>query len=176
MSLAASAAAVAGTPAVSLDAFEQLLASQPSATEALAEWCKTRGLAAQPVITARRLGDTAPLPEGARALLGLGPDEPVAFRHVQLVCGDLVLSDARNWYVPGRLPPEMAHTLDTTDRPFGAVIAPLHFARERLDSRRGPGPGCPAQTILTNRAVIRRAEGEALALVAECYQPALLGG
>jgi hypothetical protein len=69
----------------------------------------------------------------------------------------------------------MARALDSTDRPFGAVIAPLHFSRERIDSRRGAAPGCPAQTILTNRAVIRRAEGEALALVVECYQPALLG-
>ena len=119
------AAAPAPLPPATIDAFEQLLASEDSATEALADWCRTRGLAAEPVITARRLADTAPLPDGARALLGIAPDEPVAFRHVLLVCGNLVLSDARNWYLPRRLTPAMNRTLDSTDRPFGAVIAPL---------------------------------------------------
>jgi hypothetical protein len=98
----------------------------------------------------------------------------VVFRHVSLVCGELVLSDARNWYVPGRLPAAMARALAETNKPFGAVIAPLGFHRERLGSRRGPMAGCPADTILTNRAVIRAGNGSALALVLECYQPALL--
>jgi hypothetical protein len=128
------------------------------------------------VITARRLADALPLPKGARAMLGVGASEPVAFRHVQLVCGDLILSEARNWYVPSRLTPEMNHILATTDRPFGAVIAPLKFRRERIDTVHGTRPGCPTGTILTNRAMIRMPDGAALALVVECYQPALLGG
>ena len=37
---------------------------------------------------------------------GIGPDEPVAYRHVRLRCGDHVLSEADNWYVPSRLTPE----------------------------------------------------------------------
>lgn len=143
---------------------------------ALAQWCRAKNLAGNPVITATRLTDDAPLPGDARAALALGAQEPVSFRHVRLVCGDLVLSDARNWYLPARLPPEMNRALADTEQPFGSVIAPLHFTRERIDSLHGAGPGCPAQTILTNRAVIRKPDGEALALVVECYQPALLGG
>jgi hypothetical protein len=159
-----------------IEAFEQLLATQDSATEALAQWCAARGLAAQPAITARRLAGDLSLPPGARAMLGASAGEPVTFRHVQLVCGALVLSEARNWYIPSRLTPEMNRLLATTDRPFGAVIAPLRFRRERIDSVHGAGPGCPVGTILTNRAMIRKPDGVALALVVECYQPALLGG
>ena len=34
------------------------------------------------------------------------PSEEIKFRHVQLLCGDRVFSEADNWYVPGRLTPD----------------------------------------------------------------------
>ncbi|MFX8883413.1 hypothetical protein ABTM86_19675, partial [Acinetobacter baumannii] len=64
-----------------------------------------------------------------RAALGVGPDTPLAYRHVRLVCGDVVLSDARNWYVPARFTAAMNRTLADTDTPFGKVVAPLGFRR-----------------------------------------------
>jgi len=50
------------------------------------------------------------------------------------MCGTLVLSEADNWYVPGRLTPEMNQLLDTTDSPFGVVVRSLHFQRHTLSS------------------------------------------
>ena len=168
-------ACAAAQPGQSLAELEALLAHEDSATLALAQWCRARGLANDPSITARRLaGDSAPSAD-VREWLQVAAGEPLGYRHVELTCGDMVLSDARNWYVPARLATPMIDELASGDRPFGAVIAPLGFRRERLGSRRGAGPGCPAGTILTNRALIRLRSGEPLAFVVECYQPALLG-
>jgi hypothetical protein len=46
-----------------------------------------------------------------------------------------VLSEADNWYVPGRLTPEMNKLLDTTDTPFGRAVQTLHFKRRTLSSK-----------------------------------------
>jgi len=43
----------------------------------------------------------------------------VKYRRVQPSCGDHILSEADNWYVPRRLTPEMNRLLETTDVPFG---------------------------------------------------------
>jgi chorismate-pyruvate lyase len=158
-----------------LEQFEQLLASEDSATEALACWCRLRGFVADPVIAAWPVpGGALEAPDDVRARLGVTQDARLAYRHVKLACGDVVLSDARNWYVPALLPLEMNQRLAAGDMPFGAVIAPLGFRRERLASLRGPGPGCPADTILTNRALIRLPSGRPLSFVVECYTAANL--
>lgn len=158
-----------------LAAFERLLAREDSATAALTQWCQARGLAEDPLVTARKVARRARDADAAtRRLLAVGAREPVGYRHVALACGATVLSLARNWYVPARLPPAMRRQL-AANRPFGAVIAPLGFRRERLASTRGPAAGCPAATVLTNRALILLPDGEPLALVIECYQPTVLG-
>jgi hypothetical protein len=36
--------------------------------------------------------------------------------------------------VPARLTPEMTHLLETTDTPFGKVVAALHFRRHTLNA------------------------------------------
>jgi len=46
-----------------------------------------------------------------------------------------MLSEADNWYVPGRLTPEMNRLLDTTDMPFGKVVQALHFQRHILSAK-----------------------------------------
>ena len=69
-----------------------------------------------------------------RRLLQVGAAEPVRYRRVRLACGDQILSDADNWYVPARLTAEMNHTLDETDTPFGAVVKPLDFRRRTIRS------------------------------------------
>ena len=109
-----------------------------------------------------------------RATLGVSANEPLAFRHVRLRCGDRVLSDAKNWYVPARLTPAMNTTLATTRTPFGTVVRPLGFKRERLESQRGRAAECPAGTVLSHKAVLRLADGRGISFVAECYTRANL--
>ena len=66
--------------------------------------------------------------------------------------------------------------LAATDTPFGRVVAPLGFRRERLASRRGPSNFCtdPA-TVLSQVALLRLPDGRPISLVAECYTAANLG-
>lgn len=169
------ALALAGCAQPRLRPFEQVLAAQDSATAALGEWCRTRGIAEPAQV--RALADRAarkPPSSAVRSALGISGDEPVGYRHVRLVCGDKVLSVAHNWYVPNRLEPHMNHTLETTDTPFGRVVGPLGFHRERLAEKRGRMAECPAGTVLSHRAVLRLADGRAISLVVECYTRANL--
>jgi hypothetical protein len=111
------------------------LLSHDSATLTLEHWCDVHRLASPPRIVASRvLGfDKPPTPEQRREL-GVTPADSVRYRRVRLMCGALVLSEADNWYVPGRLTPEMNRLLDTTDSPFGLVVRALHFQRHTLSS------------------------------------------
>ena len=158
-----------------LTRFEATLAAQPSATKALEQWCGTlTGTGKETIRASPVTGADAPLPRDARSLLGVASPEPLGYRHVRLSCSAGTLSEAHNWYVPARLTPEMNATLATTETPFGKVVAPLHFTREPLASQPLPthrtrGPGCPAHTILTHRALLRLPDGAPLALVVECY-------
>ena len=155
--------------------FEAVLAAHDSATQALTEWCGRQGLAPVPEIRAIADRATSEAPSAAtRKVLGVTAGEPVAFRHVRLVCGDQVLSVAKNWYVPARLAPEMNRVLETTDTPFGKVVAALDFRRERLTSQRGRTDTCPPDTVLAQRALLRRSDGLAISMVVECYTPAIL--
>lgn len=119
-------------------------------------------------------GPAMPLPRGARRLLGITAAEPLGFRHVRLACGTTVLSEAYNWYVPARLTAEMNATLESTHTPFGKVAAALGFSRTPLASHRGPAAGCPPDTVLANRGLLRLPDGRGLALVLECYTRANL--
>ena len=110
------------------------LLSHDSATLTLERWCADHRLAEPARIIARRVRDAKPIPEQLRARLRVEADEPVGYRHVQLVCGEHVLSEADNWYVPGRLSAEMNRQLDSTDEPFGKVIKPLGFQRRTISA------------------------------------------
>lgn len=164
------------------------LLSHPSATLTLEHWCAAHHLAPEAKIVAHRVhGEDKPLPDGARALLGIGPDEPVRYRHVALSCGDVVLSDADNWYVPARLTADMNHQLDTSDVPFGKVVQPLHFRRQTLSAEllwsplpEGWDSGAPLPTssgkslvmpdhVLQHRAVLYTGDNQPFSLVVESY-------
>ena len=156
--------------AAQLTRFEAALAAEPSATHALEGWCGLLTGSDHTAITAQMVpGENAPRPTGLAGLLGVSPATPLAYRHVRLSCRIGTLSEAHNWYVPARLTPEMNAALAQTDTPFGRVVAPLHFTREALTSKRGRGVACPAHTILTNRALLRLPNGQPLALVVDCY-------
>jgi hypothetical protein len=109
------------------------LLAHDSATLTIERWCADHRLADPPRIVAERVSDTVK-PAGAevRAALDVKPDEPLGYRRVRLKCGDHVLSEADNWYVPSRLTPEMNHVLERTDTPFGKAVAALHFHRHTL--------------------------------------------
>jgi hypothetical protein len=151
-------ALVAGCTTPRLAEFERELAARPSATAVLQTHCR------EP-IRAQLVAEAMPLPPDA-VLAGA-----TGYRHVRLTCAGVVFSDARNWYRRELLTAEMNRQLDGSDRPFGAVAAPLRFTRERLASRRGRVAPCPAGTVLSQRGLLRLPGGEPLALVIECYQP-----
>jgi hypothetical protein len=182
------------TPLSSTQALAELqtlnaqLLSHPSATLTLEHWCAAHHLAPEAKVVAHRVhGEDKPLPDGARALLSIGPDEPVRYRHVALSCGDVVLSDADNWYVPARLTADMNHQLDTSDVPFGKVVQPLHFRRQTLSAEllwsplpEGWDSGAPLPPpsskslampdhVLQHRAVLYTGENQPFSLVVESY-------
>jgi chorismate-pyruvate lyase len=159
-----------------LDAFEANLAAHASATEALRVWCEARHIAKAEQIKVRfvRDADASP-PPGLREALGVAADIPLGYRHVRLVCGQTVLSQAHNWYVPARLSEEMNRQLAESDQPFGKVAASLAVAREPIASARRGDPACPTGAISTHRALLRLPDGAPLAMVVECYLEANLG-
>ena len=179
MTLAAASLSLAGCAASAPDpaiaAFETNLAAHASATKALSEWCKARGIdpAGHVSVQFVRSADETP-PADLRTTLGISAEEPLGYRHVRLVCGDLVLSEAHNWFVPARLSPDMNRRLAESDVPFGTVAASLAFTREPLASARRGDPGCPVGAISTHRALLRLPEGQPLAMVVECYTEANL--
>ncbi|RUL74478.1 hypothetical protein [Dyella choica] len=169
------------------------LLSHPSATLTLERWCAAHHLSPDAKVVAHRVhGNDKPLPDDARTLLGIGPDEPVRYRRVALSCGDVVLSDADNWYVPSRLTADMNHQLDTSDVPFGKVVQPLHFRRQTLsaellwsplpegwDSGKPlpPSSGQPLAIpdhVLQHRAVLYTGDNQPFSLVVESYTSRVL--
>jgi len=112
-----------------------LLASR-SATATLEKWCADHKMAAEPRVVAKRIaGVEKPPSDETRARLGLDPGEPMKYRRVQLACGGHILSEADNWYAPGRLTEEMNRTLESADIPFGKVVAPLHPFRRTIEMK-----------------------------------------
>ncbi len=169
------ATACAAPQARRLKRFEATLAAQDSATAALRQWCAAEGIADPSKIIAVPVRDAVRAePDELRAALAVSADEPLGYRHVRLVCGDTVLSDAHNWFVPGLLSAEMNAALAATDTPFGTIAAPLGFRRERLTSMRGPSPDCPPETVLAHHALLRLPDGRPLAFLVECYTAANL--
>jgi chorismate-pyruvate lyase len=112
------------------------LLSHDSATLTLERWCDSHRLASPPRIVAERVaGVDKPPTEEQRRELGVTATDPVRYRRVRLLCGAVVLSEADNWYVPGRLTPDMNRLLDTTDTPFGRAVQALHFQRHTISAK-----------------------------------------
>jgi hypothetical protein len=163
------------------------LLSHPSATLTLERWCGAHHLAPEARVIARLVrGADKPLPEADRTRLALGDGEAVRYRRVQLLCGDHVLSEADNWYVPSRLTPEMNRLLDETDTPFGKAVQALGVRRETLSAAllwsplpegwemappaaaSGRTLAVPAQ-VLQHRAVLFTRDGVPFSEVVETY-------
>ncbi|GEP06425.1 hypothetical protein [Methylobacterium oxalidis] len=174
----------AGSVAEAADLIETLkarLLSGPSATAVLEAWCAERGLAQEPRLVARRVGaPDKPLSDAQMRRLALAPGEAVRYRRVRLTCGSHVLSEADNWYVPGRLTPAMNAALAESDTPFGRVVRPLDPSRRNLGVRAiwqpasGRQPG-PEEPLFSVEAVLSTGDGTPFCEVAETYQGAVLG-
>jgi chorismate-pyruvate lyase len=152
------------------------LLANSSATLALESWCGEHRLAPHPVIVAERVRDIFK-PAGAeqRRRLAVGPDEPIRYRRVRLRCGDVVLSEADNWYVPARLTPEMNRLLDETDTPFGKAVRDLRPTRTTIAVKHFWHGGVIRDPVLQHRAVLIGADGRAISEVYENYTAAALG-
>jgi chorismate-pyruvate lyase len=163
------------------------LLSHDSATQTLAQWCADHRLAAAPTIVAQRVHAAPPAAsEELRRDLRVAPGDELRFRRVRLLCGSLVLSEADNWYVPGRLSAAMNAQLESSDVPFGVVVRELHFQRHTLAARllwqplaRGweMGAGAAAQpgeltvpaAVLEHRALLALPDGTPISAVVETY-------
>jgi hypothetical protein len=189
------------TPIGRLEALAELetldadLLSHDSATLTLDRWCATHHLAERAQIVADRVKGADKLPPAdVRAQLQVAPDEAIAYRRVRLRCGDRVLSEADNWYLPSRLTPEMNRQLETSDVAFGRVVAPLHFQRHGVASQllwsplpdgwesgtAAPPKANPQATlaipdhVIMNSALLTRADGRPFSYVVESYTGAVL--
>jgi chorismate-pyruvate lyase len=164
-----------------------------SATASLEKWCADHRLAAPPRIVAERDPSAAkPITAEQRQRLAISETEPVKYRRVRLRCGDRVLSEADNWYVPGRLDEAMNRQLDSTDTPFGKVVRPLEPYRRTLGATvlwsplpsgwesEAPAVGADGgalaipQALFEHRALVYGRDGTPFAEVHEVYQRALL--
>jgi hypothetical protein len=164
------------------------LLSHDSATLTLERWCAAHGMATPATVVAYRVhGHDKPLPPDMRARLAIDAHEPVRYRRVHLACGDRVLSEADNWYLPGRLTAAMNRELDHSDVPFGKVVRPLHFRRKTLSAELlwSPLPAgwemraTPASTgsgqlaiphdVLRHRALLYDAGGHPFSALVETY-------
>jgi chorismate-pyruvate lyase len=155
------------------------LLTHDSATATLQRWCAARHLADPPRIVAERaLGPDKPADAEVRRLLHAAPGEPIRYRRVALACGAHVLSNADNWYRPGRLTAAMNAELDATDHPFGAVVKPLGFHRVTLSAEVLLPPAAHAipSDVIRHRAVLETADGEPFSLVIETYTAHVLDG
>ena len=171
-----------------------ILASR-SATASLEEWCRDHRMATEPRIVAEVLTGEAREPTAEqRQRLQADSAEVVRYRRVRLRCGGHVLSEAENWYLPGRLTAEMNHALETSDTPFGRVVAPLEPYRQTFAARllwsplpegweRSPHPVPPCLSsgplaipgaLFEHRAVLLGRDNRPIAEVHEVYQGGLL--
>lgn len=171
----------------------EILAST-SATLTLEKWCAEHHLSdtGEARILARLIrGETRPATAEQRERLGVGPDEPVNYRRVQLLCGSRVLSEADNWYVPSRLTPQMNRLLETTDTPFGKAVLELKPYRQTFAAQilwwplprgweQAPVPATTGQSLpipdalFEHRAVLYTKDRQPFSEVREVYQRQLL--
>ena len=143
------------------------LGQRDSATAALQQHCSLP-------ITASLLDKHASpaLQRDAQQALQVPPTARLETRHVQLLCGSQIRSEAWNLYLPDRLTPQARHLLASTHVPFGKAIGETNFIRQRLGSH---FTNLPPGIGLENRAILRRRTDEqGFAYLIERYTAAAL--
>ncbi|WP_376099395.1 hypothetical protein ACE7GA_11210 [Roseomonas sp. CCTCC AB2023176] len=110
---------------------DRLLRSD-SAVRTLQEWCEERCIGEGRIRLVRAAGEGEPTPPGLLGHLEGEDGEIVRHRRVVLTRGAVGLSDCDLWWLPGRLPRRLAEALDTTDHPFGLIVAPMRPRRRTV--------------------------------------------
>ncbi len=154
---------------------EQFLAdllATPSATAILQRQCGTRG----PITAVKQAVRPHELPKRLARALRLGPSEAVTYRRVRLACGGVTFSEAENWFVPARLPPEMAAQLASGDTPFGRVVQPLKPSRQTLSAATRWHRAHVPERFLSIEAIVSSGAGTPLSAVIETYRRDALSG
>ena len=165
-----------------LSALRDEIGSAASATRVLDHWCVSHHLAPAGSVIAEKIANKPVQPTGQlRRLLNLKALERLQLRHVQLRCNGHLLSVAKLWYVPSRLPETMEASLQETETPFGKVVAPLHLDRRSTGSpsalpvlSREKTAGKLPRILFSQRALLSQADGLPIAYVVEDYQRGLL--
>jgi hypothetical protein len=172
-----------------IETLSRRLLETDSATATIEKWCADHCMAAPAKIVARRVASPEKTPDAeTRRRLRAESGEIIRYRHVQLVCGKHILSEADNWYVPSRLPAEANVMLETGDTPFGKAIRSLRPGRQTIASRNlwppppaKPGvnaptaePVDPPRYLLEYRALILTPDQTPVSEVNERYTRELL--
>lgn len=164
------------------------LLSHDSATLTLDRWCSDHKLADNAKIVAEPVkGVDKPATAEIRAALKVNATDKIGYRRVRLMCGERVLSDADNWYVPSRLTADMNKALETADAAFGRVVKPLNFQRHTLSAKllwqplpKGwdMGAATPAASdaaldmpdhVIEHKALLSLPDGAPISMVVERY-------
>lgn len=157
------------------------LLSHDSATAVLQALCDRRDPRA-PRIRARKASvlDTVRDFETIRRELGVPADAALIHRRVDLMCGDVVLCRADNWYLPKRLTEQMNAELLAGETPFGVVVRALAFRRQTLSSNMlfdalAFDQDCrPPEDLLQHRAMLHAPDGRPFSLLLETYTKQIL--
>jgi hypothetical protein len=162
----------------------EVLASR-SATVTLELWCREHRLASEPRIRAEAVAGVAKAATTeVRERLRVRAGEVGKHRRVRLRCGERVLSEADNWYVPGRLTAEMNRLLESTDTPFGRVVQGLEPYRRTYSMKVlwSPLPGTESggaleipEGLFEHRVVLYTREHRPFSEVVEVYRRDVLG-
>ena len=142
---------------VSVVEFQNCLQQHATATAALVSWCRARYPGRAETLSATVLQDGPADPRHYDGALNLLPDDVLFCRRVRLQWGDLVMSEAENWYLPKRLPETMRSALKRSNRPFGAVVAPLAPLRTTIAMLTGAELRGEGELATRLRAQISRA-------------------
>jgi chorismate-pyruvate lyase len=179
-----------------LQTLNAAILASPSATQSLEQWCRDHRMADDPALVAHVINGVSKTPTADQLQrLQVTDSREVTYRRVELRCGSHVLSEADNWYVPGRLTAEMNRLLETSETPFGRAVQPLHpyrrtFAVRFLWSPLPPGWEQPRQPdarmrqsaaalmlptdLFEHRAILYTSDNQPFSEVDEVYKGQIL--
>ncbi|VTZ20945.1 conserved hypothetical protein [Methylocella tundrae] len=172
-----------------LEALNARLLASHSATATLEQWCAETSDNFSAIRAKRICGADKPASREQRQRLQLGADEIVVYRRVELACGERVLSEAENWYVPSRLNADINRVLEDSDTPFGRAVTGLNPIRKTFaveifwrpdcgkpataSDRPGARPGIP-ERLFQHRALVYGEDGLPFSEVNETYTREIL--
>ncbi len=166
------------TPA---DAFRARILAADSVTLAMSAWCRERAIGTLPLRSrVHRRAALTGAPEGFP--IAIGRDEPVWFRQITLMAGNVCLLDADNHFLPERLAPPAVARLRDSDTPFGAALVPGRQSRRTTriivppDAVRPAGPvEVSAEVAVLTLQGIVDLDDRPVAWVEERFRPGAVG-